>query len=222
MRQRTPPGTGRQLAAVLSMFLFLWGCQTTYYAAMEKLGVHKRDILVDRVEEARDSQQEAKEQFASALERFSSVVNFKGGTLEEKYESLKAELERSEARAEEVHERIAAVEDVAEALFDEWQSELKEYSSASLRQSSKRKLDQTRKQYRKLIGAMKKAEARIEPVLRPLRDQVLYLKHNLNAKAIASLQSELVTVENDVAVLIREMDAAIKEADAFISTLHRE
>ena len=30
---------------------------------MEKAGIHKRDIPVDRVEDARDSQQAAKEQF---------------------------------------------------------------------------------------------------------------------------------------------------------------
>ena len=64
-------------------FLSLSGCQSAYYSTMEKLGVHKRDIMADRVSEARDSQEEAKEQFASALERFSSVLDFQGGTLEE-------------------------------------------------------------------------------------------------------------------------------------------
>ena len=43
-------------------FFFTGGCQKAYYGTMEKFGVHKRDIMVDRVEEARDSQQEAKEQ----------------------------------------------------------------------------------------------------------------------------------------------------------------
>ena len=200
-------------------FSFLAGCQSTYYSTMEKFGVHKRDIMVNRVSEARDSQEEAKEQFASALERFSSVLDFKGGTLEEKYKKVKAELDQSEKKARDVHKRIAAVEDVSEALFDEWEDELDQYSSASLRQSSKRQLDQTKKEYTKLIAAMKKAESKIDPVLRPLRDQVLYLKHNLNARAISSLQSELVHIETDVTVLIKEMEAAIREADSFIRTL---
>ena len=115
--------------------------------------------------------------------------------------------------------KIAAVEDVSDALFDEWEGELDQYSSASLRQSSKRQLDQTKKQYSKLIAAMKKAESKIDPVLRPLRDQVLYLKHNLNARAISSLQSELINIETDVTVLIKEMEASIREADSFIRTL---
>src|ERR687885_1968611 len=59
--------------------LVLASCQTAYYATMEKLGYPKRDLLVSRVQQARDSQQAAKEQFQSALERFRAVVNFRGG-----------------------------------------------------------------------------------------------------------------------------------------------
>ncbi|MEJ2198945.1 MAG: DUF2959 family protein, partial [Desulfuromonadales bacterium] len=141
--------------------------------------------------------------------------------LEEKYTQLNAELEASEEHARDVSKRIDEVEDVAEALFDEWEDELKLYSSDSLRRSSAEKLEQTRNRYQNLMKAMRRAEARIEPVLTPLRDQVLYLKHNLNAQAIASLQSELGRVEGDVSSLIREMEAAIREADAFIVSLEK-
>jgi len=212
----------RRLAlAALLILLLLTACNSAQYAVMEKFGIHKREILVDRVEEARDSQREAKEQFASALEEFSAVLNFQGGTLEEKYKQLNAELETSEEHAREVRERIDEVEDVAEALFDEWEDELKLYSNDNLRRSSASKLKETRSHYQRLMKAMRHAEARIEPVLTPLRDQVLYLKHNLNAQAIASLQSELGRVEGDVSSLIREMEAAIREADAFIVSLEK-
>ena len=210
------------LIVVVVMLFFTGGCQTTYYNTMEKFGVHKRDIMVDRVEDARDSQEEAKEQFQSALEKFSSVLNFKGGELEDKYNTLKAEYDKSEAKANEVRDRIDAVEDVSEALFDEWEDELDQYSSASLRRDSEKKLSATRRQYKQLIKAMHNAEKKIEPVLTALGDQVLYLKHNLNAKAIASLQGELVTVESDIADLVREMEKSINEANSFIKTMLEE
>ncbi|WP_457573353.1 DUF2959 domain-containing protein [Desulfolithobacter sp.] len=205
-----------------TLVLLFTGCSNVYYGAMEKVGVHKRDILVDRVQAARDSQEKTKEQFTSALEHFSSVVNFQGGALEEKYFELKDELERIEKQAAEVRQRIEAVEDVAEALFDEWEDELDQYSNASLRRASEQQLRQTRRQYTKLIRAMKKAEAKIDPVLRPLRDQVLFLKHNLNARAIASLQTELTRIETDVSRLIREMERAMEEADSFIQVMKPE
>lgn len=204
------------------LILALTGCSSMYYGAMEKVGIHKRDIMVDRVKSARDTQGEAKKQFLTAMEQFKSVVNFQGGNLEREYNRLNAALKESEAKATEVHDRISAVEDVSEALFSEWRAEIKQYSSESLRQASQRKFDQTRKKYTDLIAAMKKAEARLEPVLTPLRDQVLFMKHNLNARAIAGLTSEVSSVQTNVDTLVRDMESAIAQADAFIATLEAE
>jgi hypothetical protein len=212
---------GLYLAVVVTAIWLLPGCESAYYKTMETMGYHKRDIMVDRVSEARDAQEEAKEQFESALEKFSNVLGFKGGSLQEKYDQLKDEYEKSDAKAAAVRSRIAAVEDVAEDLFAEWQAELNQYTSSSLKQSSARKLRETQKKYAQLIGAMKRAEGKIDPVLSAFRDQVLYLKHNLNAQAIASLQSELTSIETDVARLIKEMETSIKEANAFISSMEK-
>jgi hypothetical protein len=195
------------------------GCQRTYYAALEQFGYHKRDLLISRVEDARDSQEEAKEQFKSALEKFSAVLHVDGGELEDKYKQLKAELERSESIASTVPDRIQAVENVSEALFKEWEGELDQYTNEKLRRDSARQLNAARKRYAPLIRAMKRAEAKIDPVLSAFRDQVLYLKHNLNARAISSLQGELTSIETHIDVLIREMESAISEADAFIKAI---
>ena len=211
--------SGLRFCGLIFTALLLIGCQTIYYNTMEKFGVQKHEILVDRVEAARNGQEEAKEQFKTALERFNEVVNFDGGVLEEKYEILNAEYNRCESKAEAVSDRIAAVEDVGDALFKEWEAELNQYSNASLRQSSQRKMIQTRREFDQLIRSMRRAEDRIAPVLAAFQDQVLFLKHNLNASAIASLKSELAVVETDVASLIREMEAAIAEADGFIKTM---
>ncbi|HEX3035290.1 MAG TPA: DUF2959 domain-containing protein [Thermodesulfobacteriota bacterium] len=204
------------LMILIVTVLFLTACQSAYYATMEKLGYPKRELLVDSVEDARESQEEAKEQFKSALDTFIEVINFEGGELQEKYDNLSAEYDESKAKAEAVREHIDEVEDVAEALFDEWESELGQYSDEKLRRVSERKLAETKSRYKQLIRAMKRAEEKIDPVLSAFQDQVLFLKHNLNAQAVASLQDELVTVESDIASLIEEMEASIREADTFI------
>ncbi|MHC4416595.1 MAG: DUF2959 domain-containing protein [Planctomycetota bacterium] len=198
---------------------FLGACQNLYYGTMEKLGQHKRDILVSRVEATRDDQEAAKEQFRSALDRFSEVVAFEGGDLRAKYDRLTDELERSEAKAASVRRRIAKTEEVAEALFDEWETELAQYSSDDLRRRSERALRDTQERYRLLITTMKRAEGKMEPVLVAFRDHVLFLKHNLNAQAVAALQGDVVRLESDISELIADMEAAISEADAFIAMM---
>jgi len=201
---------------LIGLIFILSGCQSAYYSTLEKAGYHKRDILVERVGKARDAQQEGKEQFKSALEKFSSVLNFKGGALEDKYKQLNEEYEDSEEAADDVRSRIDAVESVAEALFEEWEEELGQYTNASLKRDSQEKLRNTRNRYKKLITAMRRAEGKMPPVLKAFKDQVLYLKHNLNAKAIMSLQKELRSVESNIAVLVKDMEKSIREADAFI------
>ncbi|ABA89304.1 protein of unknown function DUF2959 [Syntrophotalea carbinolica DSM 2380] len=211
-----------RLIAVFLIAFALGGCSSLYYGAMEKVGIHKREIMVDRVKAARDSQDEAKQQFLTAMEQFKSVVDFRGEDLEKEYNRFNSTLQDSEARAAEVRRRIAAVEDVSQALFKEWRTEIEQYSSDTLRSSSQRKYDLTRKKYTELISAMKRAEARLEPVLVPLRDQVLFMKHNLNARAIAGLSNELASVQTNVDSLVRDMERAIAQADAFIASLQAE
>lgn len=204
------------------VLLALTGCRTLYYGTMEKMGVHKRDIAVDRVKAARDTQNEAKQQFLTAMEQFKSVVHFPGGNLEAEYNKLNATLQKCEGRANDVRSRLHAVEDVSNALFREWRAELKQYSSDALRQSSQRKYDATLAKYKTLIAAMKKAESKLEPALIPLRDQVLFMKHNLNARAIAGLTDELVGVQTNVDTLVRDIESAVNQADAFIASLQAE
>ncbi len=203
----------------VALVLLLAGCSTAYYGAMEKIGIAKREILADRVEKTREAQKDAKEQFADALQRFLAVTKADGGDLQKKYDAMNGEFSRSEARAKEVRERITAVEDVAAALFREWKQELGQYSSASLRADSQRQLDLTRRRYESLLTLMKRAADRMEPVIATFRDQVLFLKHNLNARAIASLGDTHRTLEADISRLIADMESSMREAESFIKDL---
>lgn len=191
-------------------------CTSTYYRALETVGIEKRDVLVDRIDDARKSQSAAKEEFSSALDRYREVVRVDGGELEKTYDSLNSAYKRSERRANEVRGRIRSVETVAEDLFEEWEEEIGEYSDPELSRRSSRLLAETRNDYQDVITAMHRAEESMGPVLTLFNDQVLILRHNLNARAIGSLQAELEAVERATTALIQEMEEAIAEAGRFI------
>lgn len=203
----------------LLLATLLAGCAQTYYNTLEKFGIAKREILADRVEATQEAQQDAKEEFADALQRFLAVTQTDGGTLQRKYDELNTQFKRSEDQAKEVRARIASVEDVATALFREWKQELAQYSNAQLRRESERQLDATRRKYDALLSLMQRAADRMDPVLATFRDQVLYLKHNLNAAAVSSLGATHRTLEADISRLIAEMETSIREAEIFIKDL---
>ncbi|HEY8539495.1 MAG TPA: DUF2959 domain-containing protein [Steroidobacteraceae bacterium] len=212
----------RILASALACTILLGplgGCQSMMYRALETVGIEKRDLLARRVSQARDSQAEAKEQFASALDQFRALVNVEGGDLERIYDRLNGEYEDAQSRAKEVSDRIAAVETVAGDLFAEWEDELDRYSDPNLRRDSQRLLSDTRKRYSTLIASMRRAERSMAPVLEMFEDRVLALKHNLNARAIGQLKGELRQIEQKTSTLMRDMERAISEADAFIERI---
>ena len=161
------------VALLILAMLGTAACQTMFYKAAEKAGYHKREILVDRVAKARDAQDAAKQEFASAFEQFTSVVAVDGGALEKTYSKLQKTYDRSESKAKAVRDRIDSVDHVAGALFKEWEGEIEQYQSADLKASSTRQLKDTRARYGELLGAMKRAEQKMDPVLLAFRDQVL-------------------------------------------------
>ncbi|MGH7132341.1 MAG: DUF2959 domain-containing protein [Phycisphaerales bacterium] len=211
--------TTLRLLLVLISCTVLPACSGTMVDMKEAFGYAKREQLVDRVEDARDSQAAAKKQFDSALSEFLAVTQVSGGDLEAKYKKLNSAYEASVSKAATVTDRIKSVETVADKLFAEWQTELNQYSSSQLRAASERQLTDTRAQYQRLLGVMNNAESKMAPVLAAFKDQVLFLKHNLNARAIASLQGTADQINADVQRLIREMQASIDEADAFITQM---
>jgi chromosome segregation ATPase len=204
-------------AALAIALVALLGCQKTYYTMLEQVGVEKRELLGKRVGRAKESQQEAQKEFRDALEQFQAVTGHRGGDLEDRYDRLRRAYERSEERAHDVSQRIDAVESVANALIEEWEDELDRYQDRSLRRRSEARLHETEGQVDQLLRVMHRAERSLEPVLEKLEDRVLYVKHNLNAAALAGLQEDVPALEKDVDRLVREMQESIAEADRFIA-----
>lgn len=197
----------------------LVGCKSVYYGTYEKFGVYKRDMLKKDVKQARDSQEEASEQFKDALTKLKEVYAFDGGDLEKVYRQLDSEYKDSVDRAETVRKRIADVETVGADLFAEWEAEIGQITTPSLADSSRKQLRETRAKYDQMVLALKKAEQSMDPVLTKLHDQVLYLKHNLNAAAIASLRGEATSIQGEISKLIADMNASIAKADEFIKAM---
>ena len=196
--------------------------RTAIYSARESIGEHKRDIVVAHVEQACTGLQETRDEFEDALQRFKSLVCVNETPLDHKYNLLNRQYQFCCVKSDAVSNRIRAIEQVSEALFVEWENELNEYTNRSLRNHSKQQLKLARQNYARLIKSMQKAEAKIQPVLAAFKDQVLYLKHNLNAQAIAALRHDFIEIGVDISQLISAMEQTIAEASLFVAALSHQ
>lgn len=201
----------------LIFILGLTGCSNVYYSAMEKIGKEKRHLLVDNVEDVKESQTKAQEEFTDALTRIKELYGFEGGDLEKFYNRFKDSYEDCDDRAKQIEKRISDVKAVAKDLFTEWEAEINEIKDVKLKSSSRSSLRDAKAKYARLERVMTASTKKMAPVLAKLNDYVLYLKHNLNAKAVGALSGEVVSIEKEVSGLIRDMTASIKEAQSFIS-----
>ena len=204
---------------VLTAFI-LSGCASVKFSALEKIGIHKRDLLVGDVEDTRDSQQEAQQQFKDALEKFGSVVTIEETGLKKAYDQLSDEYEDSVDAAEDVSDNIDDVEEVADALFEEWRGEIEQYTNTKLKSSSQQKLRETEGRYSEMLRSMRAAEQSMQPVLATFKDNVLFLKHNLNAQAVGSLRTTFSDLESDIGVLINQMNLSIQRSNEFIANIN--
>jgi len=211
----------KKLPLLLSAALLLTSCSTAYYGAMEKVGLQKRDILISRVKKAKAAQIETKEDFQSALDEFLAITDTPASQLESRYRKTQKAYDRAEKQAAEVKQRHDDVEKVSTHLFKEWATEIDQFQNPEFAAQSSRQRAEAQVQSRELISAMRRAEGKIDPVLREFRDHVLFLKHNLNARAIDSLEGQVNRTKIDVSRLIREMNNAIAEADSFIKQMNQ-
>ena len=206
----------------LSLIVFsvlLSGCHSTYYKAMSTLGKEKRDILVSRIKDAKKDQDQTKQKLQTTLESFQALTGFKGGTLEKSYKRLNSDYESAASQADKLHDKIQSIDQVSNDLFKEWQGEINAMDNGKLKSQDTVMLRNAKTRQSTYMRAMRRTEDQIAPVLKAFQDQVLFLKHNLNSRAIGSLKNTSAGLQSDVADLIQSIDASSQEADKLISSL---
>jgi chromosome segregation ATPase len=204
---------------LVAVTLLVAGCTSAYYKTMQTLGKEKRDILVQRIKDAKKDQDQTKQQLQTTMESFQALTGFQGGSLEKSYKRLNSDYESANSQAGKLHDKIQSIDQVSNDLFKEWQGEIAAMGNAKLKAQDTVMLRNAKSRQATYMRAMRRTEDQIAPVLKAFRDQVLFLKHNLNSRAIGSLKGTTAGLQGDVADLIQSIDASSQEADKLISSL---
>ena len=204
---------------LIVLTLLFTGCKSTYYKTMHTLGKEKRDILVSRIKDAKKDQDQTKKQLQTTMEAFQALTGFKGGSLEKSYKRLNSDYESAASQAGKLHDKIQSIDQVSNDLFKEWQGEINDMDNAKLKSQDLVMLRNAKTRQATYMRAMRRTEDQIAPVLKAFQDQVLFLKHNLNSRAIGSLKNTSAVLQSDVDGLIQSIDASSQEADKLISSL---
>jgi hypothetical protein len=205
------PSRRRHAALALVLPCLLAACSTAYYAAMEQLGWEPRDILINRVEVARDSQAAARTQFDQALRRMRALgnddVDRAAGDA-----ALRRACGDAAARARDLQKRVANVATAGATLFDALQGDNAAIKDPAARARAEQRTAQSRARYDRLLAAMQQASDATTPALSALQAPLAAAAPPPGAAVRAALPA----AEAAVATLVGEIDHAIAEADAFV------
>ena len=198
----------------------LTSCSTLYYNTWELLGKEKRDVLKMNMEDVDDQQKDVEEKVSDTLALIRKNYNFKEGKLEATYDRMKEDYEDAKSLADDYSEQVQKTIDIADDLFDEWEDEAKELSNANYRTTSLKQLRQTKASFKRSEKSMRRVENSLNKLLKSYNDQVVYLKHSLNAKAVGNLKAELSEIKRNIEILSSRIEKSKQQNLEFLNRLH--
>jgi DNA repair exonuclease SbcCD ATPase subunit len=208
---------GRIILTTTAMAAALFGCKSsTYYEAAETVGYEKREMLIDRLQEARDSQVGAKQQMQTALYTLRRIGSVPETELEDLHDDLATEVNRAKDQLDDLHDDIAAVESVARSLFDDWEDDLAKFENQEARNRSQEELRDTRKRHETLVAELRSSERKLQRIMPRLEDQARVLEHAEELGRSPSLTDDLDDVREEISTLIEELDDSIDRTQRFI------
>ena len=198
--------------------MVLGGLLASVSSAVAQEGHRQTDRLISRADRALRSIGEAKEQLQTTLEIYNSIFEG-GGDTRRIHRDLTRAIDRSEDRREDVRRRVADMESEAHTFFAQWMKSLDEISSESLRQRSQARLNEARVRYGEILTEGRTASAMFEPLMGALRDQVVFLGHDLNPSAIASLKPDAEKLNAQAESLLSGIERTQRKISGYIASL---
>ncbi len=197
--------------------LGMLGCRTgAYYSAMDKVGYERREILADRLQDARASQLEAKEQLGRALSSLRRIDTVPVSGLEDLHADLKHQAGDTKDALNDLRSNIASVDSVARSMFSQWGDDLARINDDTVRRQSAAKMRETQQDYNQLSASLRDTEHRLANVVPALQDQVIVLETSLRAGIRPGKTATLQEVRDQVSSLIEDLQGSIDRTQHFI------
>ncbi len=203
------------------VLLLLSGCASTYLSVWETLGFQRRDLLVARVENAREGADASVAAFERVLDDMMPIAMRDAPVADTRFAALDAAFRDAQDSARRLSSEIEQVETVSQGLFLEWESELAKSRDSDHKRNEQRELATSRQAYNTLIGQFRSAEVGFSPTLNTVRDSIRVLQRNRAEPRSQEDRNALLSLRGDVDRLASELRRAIAVANDFVRRFER-
>jgi len=176
-----------------------------------------QEDLVDSVRAADEEAVEARTDFDAAFALYQRVTTPQAAELDDLADDFADAIESCRERFEDLATRRTKVDEEATTLFQGWNEELGRYSLELMREKSAAMLADTEKRTERVTKALERLQTRMEPVVKKLEDYALFFHHNLNPRAIATLEDTYKDFDAEYRALVSELEKTRAEITQFLA-----
>ena len=155
------------------------------------------------------------------LESYNSIVGGTAKNVQSEYKKLANDLKATDKKIQSASKGMDSLDKQANKLFVQWEKELAEYSSDSMKQKSTDRLEAAKKRYESLGQTLSEASKAFEPLMQNLNDQILFLGRDLSKEAIADLEDEAAELNRQAEDVINTVQGLLAKAEEADSELEK-
>jgi hypothetical protein len=185
-------------------------------ARLDAFSHNKMEVLVRQVTSARDSHTVATDQIVSTLKVIRRRA-WTGTPPQEAYDTVRRALATCESRYRTAQQRRKLVQSTSVEFFEQWGRELEDYDDDTLRDESRRTLNDFKDRLKVVTRQMKDAEEEMDKVIGVVQDQMLFIKHHRTSASLPPRPGPDVEPVIQAETLVNMTSVTVLRADDFIS-----
>jgi hypothetical protein len=191
------------VAFVLALVGSLCGCATTGYrhASETSSAIGQTRLLTVKIQQNIDA----------AVTNLQSLTSQEAMDLRSSYERLSTAVNTLDAQVADLTDQAQVIKARGNAYVKDWEQELGSYQSSAIRLRSAERLNQVTEDFRKISQQFEATGQSLRLLLANLKDVRLYLKTDLTAAGVASIQEQLGGVTNEAALAQQILQSLLNE-----------
>jgi hypothetical protein len=207
-------------AALLALLVLSSACQSTGRSSFLLFGGsdQPQDRLVESVADAREVTTDAHAEFQAAFELYQRLTSPQAVGLVDLSEDFADAVESCQESSEDLAQSLDEVRTESTHLIEGWNAELAGFANDAMRKKSAAMMQDTEDRSGRITASLERLQERMQPVLLKLQDYGLFFHHNLNARALATLEDTYKDFDAEFRALTSEFDKAEREFETFLAS----
>jgi len=194
-----------------------WLLIATTAAAQSKKSAKQAASLEKAGESSKAAVQDVLDNLDEVLIGYNSIIDGTAKNPQSTYKKLVGALKGTGKKIDGARKQLATLNKEADKFFKAWEQDLSSISSENLREKSTNRMDAAKKKYASMGETLTLAAGEFAPVIQNLNDQILFLGRDLSPGAVAELQDEAKTLNQQaetVKAKVKEMLQAAGKTQA--------